>query len=94
MSLPTGRGTLPAVDALGVALGVYAAIVATAPIDCPFSLYPVNHLQVGTEVYCPICNRKVGITLARPHGFRDPWQGDRRARVTPHWTPQAKPPPQ
>jgi hypothetical protein len=65
------------VDALGVALGVYAAIVATAPLDCPLSLYPVNHLSVGTEVCCPACNRKVGITLpvARQYTVR-PWCGD------------------
>jgi hypothetical protein len=64
--------------------------VATAPNGCPFSLYPVNHLPVGTEVCCPACNRRVGITLPPPRGFRDPWQGDKRARVTLHWTPQAK----
>jgi hypothetical protein len=64
--------------------------VATAPLDCPFSLYPVNRLQTGTEVYCPACNRKVGITLPPLNGFRDPWPGAKRARVTPHWTPQAK----
>jgi hypothetical protein len=73
-----------------VARGVYAATVATATLDCPFSLYPVNHPPVGTEVYCPACDRKVGITLPPPRGFRDPWPGDKRARVTPHWPPQAK----
>jgi len=60
--------------------------VATAPIDCPFSLYPVNHLPVGTEVYCPACDRKVGITLPPPHGFRDPWKSSDLARITPHWS--------
>ena len=33
------------------------------PLDCPFSLYPVNRFQIGAEVYCPACNRKVAITL-------------------------------
>jgi hypothetical protein len=41
---------------------------------------PTGHVRLvpSSGIYCPACNRKVAITFPPPHGFRDPWQEDRR----------------
>jgi hypothetical protein len=47
---------------------------------------PVPHLKPGDSVHCPVCDKKVYVTVAPPQGLEDPWNCDSRARVQAHWS--------
>jgi hypothetical protein len=60
--------------------------VARAPLDCPGSWLPVHHLQPGDLIACPLCGRKVGVTVPPPDDYQgDPRAGSRDPRVAVHW---------
>ncbi len=37
--------------------------VARASLDCPGSWLPVSHLKIGDVIACPLCGRRVGLTV-------------------------------
>jgi hypothetical protein len=60
------------------------------PLDCPGSLMPIPHLMPVDGIYCPVCNRKVYLTVPPPKGLTDPWRGSTLARVQAHWSKPMK----
>jgi hypothetical protein len=60
--------------------------VPPIPLDCSGSLLPIPHLQPGDGIYCPVCNRKIYLTVPPPEGLTDPWRGSKEARVQAHWS--------
>lgn len=62
------------------------------PLDCAGSLMPIPHVRAGDGVHCPVCDKKVYLTAPPPQGLKDPWNGDSRARVQPHWVKVPKAP--
>jgi DNA-directed RNA polymerase subunit RPC12/RpoP len=58
--------------------------LARAPLDCPGSWLPVQHLQPGDKVACPVCGRKVFLSVPPMAETHDPWAGSKDARVQVH----------
>ncbi len=46
---------------------------------------PIPHLKPNDGIYCPVCNRKVRLTVPPPKGLTDPLRGSELARVQAHW---------
>ena len=66
--------------------------MAHAPLDCPGSWLPVQHLRPGDKIVCPVCGRKVYLSGPPLDELRDPWRGSKYARVQVHWAVSTAPP--
>ena len=59
--------------------------MARARLDCPGSWLPVQHLQPGDQIVCPVCGRKVILSVPPMPETLDPWAGSKDTRVQVHW---------